>query len=137
MEEFRQFTLQEANAALPEVIGITEEYIERLAAVQEPWSRLALKKFDALRGVAEEDLIRVEWAQRMAWMGVQPKGFFVADFQSPDPDTLYCWTYGEDVVSHEHKTWETFVHRRRIKSVDQFEGHSPQGHSAPPHDASP
>ena len=134
MEEYRAFTLQEANETLPEVIRITEEYIERLTAVEEPWSRLGLKKFDPLRGVAEEDLIRVEWAQRMVWMGIQAKGFFVVDFQSPDPDTLYCWTYGEDVISHEHKTWETFTNRRRIKSVDQFEGHSPQGHSTPPHD---
>jgi hypothetical protein len=134
MEEYRQFTLQEANETLVEVIRITEEYIERLAAIQEPWSMLGLKKYDALHGVAEEDLIRVEWAQRMAWMGIQAKGFFTIDFQSPDPATLYCWTYGEDIVSHEHKTWETFVDRRRIKGTDQFEGHSPQRHSSPPHD---
>jgi hypothetical protein len=134
MEEYREFTLQEANEILPEVIGITEEYIGRLAAVQEPWSRLGLRKFDALRGVAEEDLIRIEWAQRMAWMGIQAKGFFVVDFQSPDPETLYCWTYGEDEISHEHKIWETFTHRRRIKNVDQFEGPPPQGRHIPPHD---
>ena len=130
MQDFPIFTLQEANEALPEVIRITEEALERLAAIQEPWSKLPFRKFDALYGVAEEDLIRSEWAHQIALRGIQPKGFFVVDFQSPDHDTLYCWSYGEEIVSHEHKTWETFVDRRPIRNVDRFEGRPP----APPYD---
>jgi hypothetical protein len=116
MQEFCTFTLSEANDALHEVILITDAALDRLRAIEEPWARLPYKKFDAYRGVAEEDLIRAEWAHRIASLGVIPKGFFVVDFQSPDPDTLYCWGYGEDCVGHEHKIWETFTQRRRTGS---------------------
>jgi len=129
------FTLDEANATLPEVIRITEETLARLQAIQEPWSRLSLKKFDALHGVAEEDLIRTVWARCMVELGLQPKGFFTVDFQSPEPDTLYCWTYGEDTVTHEHKTWETFVDRQLISNKNRSGDRPPRGHPAPPFDA--
>jgi hypothetical protein len=121
MQEFSTFTLQEANDALHEVIFITDAAINRLREIEEPWTHLPYRKFDALHGVAEEDLIRAEWAHRIAALGIMPKGFFVIDFQSPDPDTLYCWTYGEDCVEHKHKTWETFVQRRRISSASPAE----------------
>ena len=117
MQDFSSFTLEEANFALHEVILITDAALNRLHAIEEPWSQLPYKKFDAVRGVAEEDLIRAEWAHRIAALGVIPKGFFVVDFQSSlDPDTLYCWAYGEDCVSHQHKTWESFAQRQRVQS---------------------
>ncbi len=132
MDEFLTFTLNEANAALPDVIRVTEETLERLATIRHPWSRLSLRKFDAVHGVAVEDMIRTEWARCILEMGIQPKGFFVVDFQSPDPDTVYCWAYGEDAVTHEHKTWETFIDRRSIDNKDQFEDRPPRGHRTPP-----
>ena len=125
MEELPIFTLQEANAALPEVIRVTEEAIERLAHIQSPWSRLPFKKFDALHGVTEEDWIRAEWARQIAALGIAPKGYFVVDFQSPDPDTFYCWSYGEEAVSHQHRIWESFIDRRPIGDANQFEDESP------------
>jgi len=124
-QEFCVFTLEEANSVLPEVIIITEAVRDKLRDIEEPWSKLPYKKFNALRGVADEDLIRAEWAHRVAALGVQPKGFFVVDFQSPDPDTVYCWTYGEDRVEHEHCAWESFALRRRVESADTYERHSP------------
>jgi hypothetical protein len=125
MEELPIFTLQEANAVLPEVIRLTEEAIESLMVIQSPWGHLPFRKYDALRGVAEEDWIHVEWARRVAALGIAPKGYFVVDFQSPDPDTFYCWSYGEEVVSHEHKIWETFVDRRSVHDGDQAENEPP------------
>ena len=133
MQEFFVFTLEEANEALPSVIRVTEETVAQLAELEEAWGKLPFKKFDALQGVRVEDVIRADWAQRIASMGIQPKGFFVVDFQSPDPDTLYCWGYGEDAVEHEHKTWETFIDRRPILNADPLENHPP----APPHDIRP
>jgi hypothetical protein len=120
-QEFTTFTLQQANDALHEVIFITDAAIDKLRAIEEPWMHLPYKKFDALRGVAEEDLIRAEWAHRIAALGIMPKGFFVVDFQSPDPDILYCWTYGEDCVEHEHQIWEAFTARRRVGSAHPAE----------------
>ncbi len=125
MEELQIFTLQEANAALPEVIELTEEAIKRLAEVQALWSRLPFRKFDALHGLAEEDVIRIEWARAIAALGIAPKGYFVVDFQSPDPNTFYCWSYGEEAVTHEHKVWESFPDRRPIRDVSQFEDGPP------------
>jgi hypothetical protein len=124
-QDFCVFTLEEANSTLSEVIQITETALEKLRDIEEPWGRLPYKKFNAARGVADEDLIRAEWAHRVAAVGVQPKGFFVVDFQSPDPDTVYCWTYGEECVEHEHCAWESFALRRRIENADSFEKHPP------------
>lgn len=122
MQDYCSFTLSEANAALHDVIIITDMAIARFQEIEVPWSKLPYKKFNAYRGVAEEDLIRAEWAHRIAALGIMPKGFFVVDFlSSTDPDTLYCWSYGEDCVEHEHKVWETFVQRRRISSASPAE----------------
>ena len=128
MQEFPIFTLDEANALLPEVIAVTTEAQTRLDELSVVWGQLPFKKYDALHGVAEEDLVRAEWAHRVMALGIQPKGFFVIDFQSPDPDTLYCWAQGEDAVAHEHKLWETFIDRRPITDASRFEGGPP----APP-----
>lgn len=128
MENFTIFTLAEANDLLPEVMRVTDEAIARLAEMEYPWGKLPFRKYDALQGVAAEDLIRAEWAYSIAQLGVQPKGFFVVDFQSPDPDTLYCWGHGETVVEHEHKTWESFIDRRVITNAAEFESRPP----APP-----
>jgi hypothetical protein len=125
MEGLPIFTLQEANAVLPEVIRLTEEVIERLVEMQSPWGRLPFRKYDALRGIAEEDWIRAEWARQIAALGIAPKGYFVVDFQSPEPDTFYCWSYGEETVSHEHKIWETFAHRRFIRDGPQADNKPP------------
>jgi len=128
MENFLVFTLAEANALLPEVIRLTDEAVSRLADLEFPWGKLPYRKFDAIQGVAVDDLIRAEWAYGIAQIGVQPKGFFVVDFQSPDADTVYCWGQGETVVAHEHKNWEGFGQRRVIVDVAQFESGPP----APP-----
>lgn len=119
MNEFPTWTLAEANIALPEVIRLTEIALEQLREIDTVWGRFPFTKFDALHGVAEEDLIRGRWAQQIAALGVMPKGFFVVDFQSPDPDTVYCWSYGETIIQHEHKTWETFTQRRPIADFPQ------------------
>ena len=116
MEDFRVFTLEEANESLPDVIRVTEEAITRLEETREPYERLNLRKFNPYHELAEEDIVKVEWARKVASMGVYPKGYFVVDFQSPDDDTFYCWTYGETEVGHEHKKSETFGDRRPIRN---------------------
>ena len=132
MHEFPVFTLAEANDALPEVIRLTVVAVSRLTEIDEVWGKLPFKKFDAVQGAAAEDLIRAEWARRIAALGVQPKGYYVADFQSPDPDTVYCWGYPEGEVSHEHKSWETFFERRPVRDAHRFEcGPGSPSHESP------
>ena len=119
MEDFPVFTLEEANYKIPEVIRVTEEAIARLEEIKEPYERLGFRKFNPIHNLTDDDLVKVEWARQIAALGVYPKGYFIVDFQSPDADTFYCWKYGETDVSHEHKKWETFVDRRRIRSNGQ------------------
>lgn len=119
MNEFPMWTLAEANAALGEVIRLTELAQAQLRELEAIWGAFPFKKFDVIHGVPQEDLIRAQWAQSVAALGVIPKGFFVVDFQSPDPDTLYCWSDGESAIEHEHKIWETFLQRRRIADFPQ------------------
>lgn len=118
MEEYPVFTLEEANYAVQSVIEVTEETLAALKEARDRWSELGLpgiKKFYPLERVTEEDYLRLQWAHKIASMGIIPKGYFVVDFQSPDPEVLYCWAYGEDEVSHEHKVWETFTDRRPLR----------------------
>lgn len=113
--EVRTFTLDDANYALRDVIRVCEDALERIEQVQSPWQELGFAKYNMIHQATEEDLIKMEWAQQVSSMGIMPKGWLIVDFQSPDPDTVYCWRYGENEVSHEHKTWERFIHRRPIR----------------------
>jgi hypothetical protein len=112
--EPKQFTLQEANLVLPQVIKITEEAAKALEAVNEPFSRLGLRRWSPVTGFVHEDLVKAVWVERIATLGAYPKGFFDVDFESPDGETFYCWSYGEDMVCHEHKRWESFDDRRPL-----------------------
>jgi len=111
------FSLDEANDILPEVIRITERAIAEIEAQEFPWRRLNLDKFDPLTRMTFADLVRRRWVEEIAELGAQPKGFFTVDFQSEQPDLLYCWTYGETAITHCHKAYETFVDRRRLDEV--------------------
>jgi len=115
MSDTRVFTLEEANAVLPQIIEITEEAHRRIQEARFPWELIHCKKMDMSSGMTVEAVICQQWAEKVAELGGQPKGFFTVDFQSPYPKTLYCWTYGETEICHEHKVWETFVDRRPLR----------------------
>ena len=66
---------------------------------------------DVIKDV-EEALHR--WSEEIIKLGAHPKGYFTVDFQSVDPEMLYCWNYGEDRISFTHKVWENFNHRRPL-----------------------
>ena len=117
LNEFPVFTVEEANYTLQNVIEITEETIAALEEAKERWSSLGipgLRKYYPLEQLTEDDYLRIRWARRVVDHGAIPKGYFVVDFQSPDPETYYCWAYGEDAITHTHKVWESFNDRRRI-----------------------
>lgn len=124
MQDWPVWTLAEANSALPEVIAITQNAIVALAQLERTWQHVPFQAYDALRGARSEDLVRADWARQVAELGVQPKGYFIVDFQSVDADTLLCWSYGETVITHEHKVWETFVDRRLIANPRLYESTS-------------
>ena len=115
---FRIFSLQEANLLLPDVIKITAIAAESLEAAKMRMkseeiddNALAQRKFEK-----ETAAILKEWSQEISALGIYPKGFFTVDFKSPIPDTLFCWGYGEEVISHTHKIFETFKDRMPIRN---------------------
>lgn len=116
MNDFKTFTLEQANRVLPEIISITEEAIRELEQIREPYESFDTKKSNPALGMTEEDLVKMKWSERIVQLGAYPKGHFAVDFRTNAPDTYYCWTYGETEVKHEHRIWETFVDRRSIES---------------------
>ena len=114
---FRIFSLQEANLVLPDVIKITaiaaeslEDAKIRMKSEEIDDNVLAQRKFEK-----ETSGILKEWAQEITALGIYPKGYFTVDFKSGIPDTLFCWTYGEEVISHTHKIFESFKDRLPIR----------------------
>jgi hypothetical protein len=118
---FRQFTIQEANAILPQVIDITEiaiNKLDRLKKELESDSAQADNADENARFERESIEILQSWAHAIVTLGAYPKGYFTVDFKSPVPDTLFCWTYGESGIGHTHKIYETFKERIPIEDVD-------------------
>jgi len=114
---FRIFSLEEANLVLPDVITITAIAAESLEDAKMRMKSgeiddyiLAQRKFEK-----ETSIILTEWTQEITALGIYPKGYFTVDFKSPIPDTLFCWTYGDEVISHTHKIFESFKDRVPIR----------------------
>jgi hypothetical protein len=117
-----RFTLDQANAILPKIIELTEHAVE---ALEEARDRMESEQlFDELDARQSYDiqvgLTLERWAKEIVQLGVYPKGYFTVDFKSVIPDTLLCWTFGEIKVSHTHKVWENFKHRRPIEHPEVY-----------------
>ena len=112
----RIFSLQEADALIPMLSGITANIVQKLDAVRERYRQDA--QSEALE-VPEQIMRDIEealkdWSDAILEFGGHPKGYFTVDFQSFDPELLYCWTYGEEKIAYTHKVWENFAHRRPL-----------------------
>jgi hypothetical protein len=110
------FSLADANRLVPVVAEFTAEVMEKLNLIRR---RHKIDSGDMSSSVPEPVLKEIEallhgWSDRVAELGAHPKGYFTVDFQSIDPELLYCWTYGEDKISFTHKVWENFSHRRPL-----------------------
>ena len=120
---FRQFSLHEANVLLNAIINLTEATVQKLEAIKkELEAQRALGHDAGAEAAFERDSIEIleNWAREVVGIGAYPKGYFTVDFKSHIPDTLLCWTYGEQVISHTHKTYETFKDRIPIDDVKMF-----------------
>lgn len=115
----RVFSLAEANKLLQAVAEFTAEVVENLNQIRQRYSN---ESEDLASSVPESVLRDVEallgeWSERVADLGAHPKGYFIVDFQSVDPELIYCWSYGEDKISFTHKVWENFSHRRPLAAI--------------------
>jgi hypothetical protein len=118
MPESKVFSLAEANELVSVVSDLTADVVRQLDDIRQRYRVDAAKDEPVvpetvLREV--EELLR-NWSERIGHLGATAKGYFTVDFQSVDPELLYCWTYGEDRISFTHKVWENFSHRRPLSA---------------------
>jgi hypothetical protein len=118
MPETKVFSLAEANELVTVVSELTADVVRQLDDIRQRYRVDAgqdepVVPETVLREV--EELLR-SWSERIGHLGASPKGYFTVDFQSVDPEMLYCWTYGEDKISFTHKVWENFSHRRPLSA---------------------
>ncbi len=113
MYPYRVFTLDDANAAIPELARLTSRVRERLGEVRRDYDESDPEAVRLLQN--ETRAILSVWQQAVLEMGAEPKGIFTVDFRSPDPNVLWCWTIDEDEISHRHFTWESFKDRASLE----------------------
>ncbi|PYU92229.1 MAG: hypothetical protein DMG08_13445 [Acidobacteria bacterium] len=112
------YSLTEANELVPLIADITADVVRQLDGIRQRYKTGAEEGEPAVpEWVLKEieDALR-DWSNRVLELGAVPKGYFTVDFQSVDPELLYCWTYGEDKIAYTHKVWENFSHRKPIAS---------------------
>lgn len=120
------FTLAEANELVPLVADFTADVVRRLDSIRQKYKNGddAGSATEVPAWVLREvETVLSGWSERVAEIGAVPKGYFTVDFQSVDPELLYCWSYGEERISHTHKVWETFSHRKPIEENVEPSGH--------------
>ncbi len=115
-EKTKIFSLAEANEIVPRVAHFTSDVVRDLERIRQeykvdPGNPTTSMPEAVLREV--EEALR-SWCDRIIDLGAYPKGYFTVDFQSADPELLYCWSYGEDTIRFTHKVWENFSHRRPL-----------------------
>jgi hypothetical protein len=114
----RVFTLAEANTLVRLVADLTAGVVQHLDSIRQRHQ----VDFENLPAGLPESILKevekalAEWSHRVTELGAQPKGYFTVDFQSLDPELLYCWTYGEEKIEYTHKVWENFNHRQRLSA---------------------
>jgi len=109
------FSLAAANALVPVLDELTETVIQALAGIRQRYEADAGGPSEAPPWAVDEVGGALQrWSEQVEALGGQPKGYFTVDFPSVDPELLYCWRYGEEAISHSHKVWENFSHRRKI-----------------------
>jgi hypothetical protein len=120
------FSLAAANTLVPLVADFTAEAVRQLDSIRQKYN-VDFSCQDS--SIPEPVLLEVEqtllrWADRVTELGAYPKGYFTVDFQSVDPELLYCWTLGEETIAYTHRIWENFNHRRPlVESSNQPEDH--------------
>jgi hypothetical protein len=125
-KQARIFSLAEVNALVAQVANVTAEVVRLLDRIRE---RYGLEPGTGSQAIPDEAIKEIEealnaWNSSINDLGAYPKGYFTVDFQSRDPELLYCWSYGEDKIEFAHKTWENFTHRRPLaESVRPPSGH--------------
>jgi len=118
------FTLVEANSLVRQVADLTAGVVHHLDSIRQRHQLDIERSGSAVPEpvLKEVEKALAEWSQQIMELGAQPKGYFTVDFQSMDPELLYCWTYGEEKIEFTHKVWENFNHRQPLAAVNGSTG---------------
>jgi hypothetical protein len=110
------FSLAEANELVSRVADLTASVVMQLDSIRQEYNLESEKGIVQMPQsmLKEVEKTLSEWSNQIVEMGAAPKGYFTVDFQSLDPELLYCWTYGEERIKFTHKVWENFSHRRPL-----------------------
>lgn len=131
----RLFTLEEANALVPQLNSLCAEQIERRAAIEKRLVELAQKTGAPPEGVMEKpddpadvraikrDIISRLHEYQSAWNELEKLGVVLKDARTGLMDfyarvdgkvVFLCWQYGEDCVAHYHDIDAGFSGRKPI-----------------------
>ncbi|MCA9741737.1 MAG: DUF2203 family protein [Deferribacteres bacterium] len=110
---YKKFTLEQANALIPELIRLTQCTMKKLKIESAKWHAEETGSVIDDESAYHQRLNRYlrQWADQVTRLGVMPKGYFTCDFVSPNPERLFCWNYGETEICFTHKTSESFKDR--------------------------
>jgi hypothetical protein len=110
------FSHSEANEMVGEVAELTSFTVERLQEIRQKYQADFAGDPADVPAWAMDEITKalLDWSAKITELGAFPKGYFTVDFQSDDPELLYCWTYGEDKITHTHTIWENFSSRRPL-----------------------
>ena len=131
----RVFTLEAANALVPQLSSLVGRQLERRAAIEEHLGRLGRELGDVperivldpadpapLRALKRELVERIE-EYRAGWREIEELGAVLKDprrglldfYGTVDGRPVWlCWQYGEDRVGHYHGLEEGFAGRKPI-----------------------
>ena len=115
---YKIFSLAEADEVVPLVADLTAQVVQELETIRGRYKDESGEAAGAMPDTAlrEVEQALADWSARIAELGALPKGYFTVDFQSLDPELLYCWTYGEEKIDYVHKVWENLTHRQPLRS---------------------
>ncbi|MCB0393866.1 MAG: DUF2203 domain-containing protein [Bdellovibrionales bacterium] len=98
----RIFSLSDAQELLPIIQRITRQHSEKVESLINRIEAASSLSPDAVERLEAEINSEVQgWQTKLEKLGVQPKGLWVADFDSGDG--YFCWKFPETEVAHWHR----------------------------------
>jgi hypothetical protein len=117
----RTFTVEQARALMPEILGRADELIEVRASLVEVQGALAEGTRSPLGGLPEAKAFQARLSELVSWFGaegLEVKGIapLLVDFPAElgGEPALLCWLEGERELGWYHRLAHGFAGRRRI-----------------------
>ena len=114
----RIWSLDDARAALADVIEFTEAAVRKSGAIAQQLQESILPENEQEAREEELQSILNRWAAEVMELGADVKGLWLVDFDNGEG--YWCWKFGEDGIYFEHTYEAGFSGRRPID-----EGSSP------------